>query len=207
MYARTTTVDGVPSSLDAGAWEIRDAVMPALERLDGCIGFSLVGDRASGRCIATSAWQTEAEMRASMPAIQKVRDRAAAAFGGRPDVAEWEIAAMHRQQLAGAGAGVRVTWFKVDPGQIDRGIDIFKLGILPALEQLEGFCGASMLIDRASSGRGVTSVAYDSFEAMERERGRLDRLRDDACADAGAQILDECDFELMIAHLRIPELV
>lgn len=207
MYARTTTIDGNASAIDSGAWTIRDAVMPTLERLPGCIGFSLIADRVSGRCIATSAWQTEAEMRASMLPIRQMRDRAATIFGGPPQTAEWEIAAMHRECEAGTGACVRVTWSKVDRGQIDRGIDIFKLSVLPALGQIEGFCGASLLLDRASSGLGVSSVAYESFEAMERNRDALNRLRDEACSDAGARILDECDFELMIAHLRVPELV
>jgi quinol monooxygenase YgiN len=207
MYARTTTIDGNAAAIDSGAWAIRDAVMPTLERLPGCIGFSLVADRVSGRCIATSAWKTEAEMRASMPPMRQARDRAAALFGGAPETAEWEIAAMHRESEAGTGACVRVTWCKVDRDQIDRGVEIFKVGVLPALQQLEGFCGASLMIDRASSGLGVSSVAYDSFEAMERNRGQLDRLRDHVSADAGAQVLDECDFELMIAHLRLPELV
>jgi hypothetical protein len=181
--------------------------MPALERLDGYIGISLLADRDSGRCITTSAWRTEAEMRTSMSMIRKVRDQAVAIFGGGPDTAEWEIAAMHRECDAGTGACVRVTWFKVGHDQIDRGIDIFKIGVLPALQELEGFCGASLLIDRASSGRGVTSVAFESPSDMERNREQLERLRAGASADSGAKILDQCDFELMIAHLRVPELV
>lgn len=181
--------------------------MPKLERLDGYIGFSLLAERVSGRCITTSAWQTEAEMRTSMPTIRKVRDQAVAIFGGPPETTEWEIAAMHREVDAGTGACVRVTWFKVDHDQIDRGIDIFKFGVLPALEELEGFCGASLLIDRASSGRGCTSVAFESDPAMEHNREQLERLRNGASADSGAKILDQCDFELMIAHLRVPELV
>lgn len=79
---------------------------------------------------------------------------------------EWEIAAMHREHRAGEGACVRATWVKVDPDQIDGGIDFYKTTILPALEELEGFCSASLLVDRAS-GRGVAAATFDNAEALE----------------------------------------
>ena len=34
--------------------------------------------------------------------------------------------------------------------EIDRGIDFYKTTILPALEELDGFCSASLLLDQAS---------------------------------------------------------
>jgi len=72
--------------------------------------------------------------------------------------------------------------------------------VLPALAELEGFCSASLMVDRAS-GRGVSSADYDSVDAMERNRDQLDRLRDAATQEAGAEVLEERDFELAIAHL------
>ena len=59
MYVRTTTFQAQPSSIDAGIAHVRDTVMPTLERCDGYTGLSLLVDRSSGRCIATSAWQSE----------------------------------------------------------------------------------------------------------------------------------------------------
>ena len=74
---------------------------------------------------------------------------------------------MHRDHRSRNGACVRATWVKVSPDQIDRGIDFYKMTILPALEELEGFCSGSLLVDRAS-GRGVALATFDSVEAMER---------------------------------------
>lgn len=179
--------------------------MPALEDLEGFVGMSLLVDRSSGRCIATSAWQSEEEMRASGEAIRQVRDRAAEIFGGSADVEEWEIAVFHRDHQSGEGACVRATWVRVGPDQIDRGIDVYKATVLPALEQLEGFCSASLLVDRAS-GRAVSSATYDSVEAMERNRDQLERLRATGTEEAGAEVLDEREFELALAHLRVPEM-
>ena len=46
-----------------GSRIVRDEVMPALQAMDGYVGLSLLVDRESGQCIATSAWETEDAMR------------------------------------------------------------------------------------------------------------------------------------------------
>jgi hypothetical protein len=205
VYARSITIQAQPSSIDAGIANVRDTVMPALERLDGYTGLSLLVDRSSGRCIATSAWQSEQALRASTESIRPIRDGAVAAFGGSADVEEWEIAVLHRDHRSSDGACVRATWVKVSPDQSDRGIDFYKTTILPALEELEGFCSASLLVDRAS-GRAVASATFDSVEARERNREQLDRLRGTGSQEVAAEVPDECDFELALAHLRVPEM-
>ena len=205
MYARSTTIQAQPSSIDDGIAFVRDTVMPALEGMDGFIGVSLMVDRQSGRCIATSAWESEEAMRASSEAVRPVREQATQAFGGSADVEGWEIAVLHRDHRSSEGACVRTTWVKVDPDQIDQGLEMYKTTVLPALEELEGFCSASLMVDRAS-GRGVASASFDSAEAMERNRPQADSLRDASTQQAGADVLDECEFELALAHLRVPEM-
>jgi hypothetical protein len=145
-------------------------------------------------------------MRASEESVRPIRDRAVELLGGSRQVEEWEIAAMHREHRAGEGAWVRATWVKVDPEQLDRGIDFYKTTILPALEELEGFCSASLLVDRAS-GRGVAAATFDNAEAIERNKDQLDRIRATGSQEANAEVLDQCDLELAVAHLRVPEMV
>src|SRR5260370_12382803 len=107
--------------------------MHLLEGLDGHIGLSLLADRSSGRCITTSAWESEDAMRASASAVQKVRDRAAEIFGGgAPTIEEWEIPVLHRERETGAGACVRVTWANVDTDLVDSGLAAFNAA-LPAI--------------------------------------------------------------------------
>lgn len=205
MYARTTTIEATPSSLDAGIAYVRDTVMPLLEGLDGHVGLSLLVDRASGHTITTSAWESIDAMRASASAVQEVRNRAAEIFGaGSPTIAEWEIAVLHREHASGDGACVRATWANVNADQIDAGIEVFK-SALPAMQELDGLCSVSLLVDRAS-GRGVSSMAFESADAMERNRAEMDRLRGSVSEEAAAQIFDEHDFELAISHLRVPEM-
>ncbi|MFG1934661.1 antibiotic biosynthesis monooxygenase [Mycobacterium sp. NPDC048908] len=205
MYARSTTIQAQPSSIDAGIAHMRDSVMPALEGIPGCVGMSLMVDRTSGRCIATSSWDSEDAMRASAETVGPIRDEAAQLFGGSAEIEEWEVAAMHREHRAGDGCCVRATWVKVDPDQIDRGIEFFKTTILPKIEELGGFCSASLLVDRAS-GRGVTAATFDNAEALERNKDALDTIRSMGSKEANAEILDQCDFDLAVAHLRVPEM-
>jgi hypothetical protein len=205
VYARSTTIHAAPGSIDAGIAQVRDEVMPMVGELDGCVGLSMLVDRESGRCITTTAWRSEEAMRATDEALRPVRERLAQTIGGSPMVQEWEIAVLHRDHRSVAGACVRATWVKVDPANLERAIDVYKLASLPRLEDLAGFCSASLLIDRAS-GRAVSSVTYDSQEAMDSNRESAASMRSATAKDAGAEVIDVCEFELAIAHLRVPEL-
>jgi quinol monooxygenase YgiN len=206
VYARSTTIEAQPSLIDAGIAHVRDEVMPALREVDGCVGVSLLVDRESGRCIATSAWQTREAMHASAEQVRPVRDRAAQAFGGSPTVDEWEIAVLHRDHSSGPGACVRATWLTVRPDQFDRAIAFYRESVLPAIEELDGFCSASLMLDRAS-WRAVSSSTFDSLEAMERNGDAARSLRTTRLRDLGADQYDVGEFELALAHLRVPELV
>jgi heme-degrading monooxygenase HmoA len=208
VYARSTTIQAQPSSIDAGVAHIRDAVMPRLQEVDGCVGLSLLADPQTGRCIMTTSWETEDAMRASAEQIQPIRDQAAQAFGtiGSPMVEEWEIAVLHRDHRSGEGACARAVWVTLPPDQLDAGIEFYKTSVLPDLEALDGFCSASLLVDRAS-GRAVTCTSFDSLDAMERSREQATALKKTKAAEAGAEELDDGEFALRLAHLRAPELV
>jgi quinol monooxygenase YgiN len=206
VYARSTTINAKPGSIDAGIAQLRDEMMPTIVEMDGCIGLSMLADRESGRCIATSAWRSEEAMRATNDALGPIREQLAEMMGGgSPKTDEWEIAVLHRDHRSGEGACVRATWVKVDPANLDRAIDVYKLASLPRLEDLAGFCSASLLVDRAS-GRAVSSVTYDSQEAMDNSREAAASMRSATAKDAGAEMLDVCEFQLVLAHLRVPEL-
>ena len=205
MYARSTTIQAQDSAIDAGIAYVRDEVMPALDAIDGCVGISLLVDRESGRCIATSAWETQEAMHASADRVRPVRDRAAEMFGGTAQVQEWEIAFVHRDHRSREGACVRATWLRAAPGQLDRAADFYKSTVLPSMVELDGFCSASLMIDRAS-GRAVSSATFDSREAMDRNSEQARSLRAARLRDLGADQLDVGEFELALAHLRVPEL-
>ena len=207
MFARSSTILAQASMIDAGMAHVRDEVMPSMRGIDGYAGLSLMIDRESGRCIATSSWQSEEAMRASAGRVDDIRNRAADAFGGTAEVEEWEVGLMHRAHPAPDGACVRVTWTRAgDLSQIDRAIDVVKLGALPSVEQLEGFCSASLLVNRGN-GRAVMAVTYDDRDALARTREQGAAVRASTIRDAGLEMLDVGEFELALAHLHVPEMV
>ncbi|ORV15344.1 hypothetical protein [Mycobacterium celatum] len=207
MYARSTTIQAQRSCIDAGIAHVRDVVMPALQELDGCVGLSLLVDRESGRCIATSSWDSEKTMHASGEQVRPLQQRAAEVFGGgTPIVDRWEIAVLHRDHRSGPGACVRATWLKIRPEQFDNAIGFYRESVLPAIEEFDGFCSASLMLDRTTC-RAVSSSTFDSMEAMRRNDDRARSLRTGLLRDLGADQIDVGEFELAIAQLRVPELV
>jgi hypothetical protein len=205
MYARSSHIHARSSAIDAGIAHIHDSVWPALTGLDGYVGLSLLVDRLSGRCIVTTAWQSEEAMIASRRDADAMRDRAAQILGGSPTVDEWEIAAVHREHHSAPGACVRVTWARVDAEHIDRAVDGYRLATVPALAELDGFCSCSLLVDR-DSGFGAATATFDTPEALRRSKSATDAMKAATVRDAGVEILDECEFDLVLAHLRVPEM-
>jgi hypothetical protein len=206
MYARSSSFQAQTTMIDAGIAKMRDTIMPALMDIDGCVGLSLLVNRDSGRCIATSAWHDADAMRASAWQVTPIRDRATEAFGASgAAVDEWEIPVLHREHQSASGACVRVTWMRGDPAQMDQAIESFKTTSLPAAEALEGFCSASLMVNR-EAGRAVLSATYDSRDAMDRTREQASALRSSGTLQA-AQVTDVAEFELALAHLRVPEMV
>lgn len=203
MYARSTTLHGRSGSIDAAIAFVTDEVWPALERTEGCRGLSMLVDRESGHCIATSSWESEDAMRASEPAIHPLRERARDIIGGSMEVDEWEIALMHRTQH---GECCRVSWMQGSPGNIEALGETMRVGLMPRLEQTPGFCGASLLIDR-SAGLGCATTVWESRAAMEASRPAADDMRNRAASDSASQIADVHEFDLALAHLHVPEMV
>jgi hypothetical protein len=72
--------------------------------------------------------------------------------------------------------------------------------VLPAFDALRGFCSASLLVNR-EWGRAAVSVAYDGPSAMERRINRADGLH-----EVGPNIIDSRNFDLVMPHLRVPDL-
>jgi hypothetical protein len=206
VYARSTTIQAQPLSVEIGIAHIRDVVMPSLQALDGFVGLSLLVDRQSGLCIATSSWESLQTMRASAEPVAPIRDRAGLMFDGSVKVEEWDIALLHRDHRSQQGACVRATWLKVVPGQVNQATDFYRRYVLPELEALDGFSSASLMIDHPACRRAVSCSTFDSMDAMARNRDRATELRSRRVRDLGAEVIDVVEFELAIAHLRVPEL-
>jgi len=207
MYARSTTIQTDPQLMDAGIAVVRDEVMPALMTMPGFVGLSMLCDRMSGRCIVTSSWDSEESMHASEGAVHDLRARAADAMGGSmPEVAEWEIAMMHRMHDGHDDCVTRVVWGESDPARAEDNLTTLRMAALPRMEELPGFCSASLFVNR-ETGRSAMATTYDSREQMEQATDRAMQIRREVTDATGVTITDIADFELVMHHLRVPETV
>jgi hypothetical protein len=205
MYARSVTFQARPGTIDEGIAYVRDDVMPALNDMEGCTGLSMICDRESGRCVITSGWSTEEGRENSEQLIQPKRERGAEIFGARPSVDYWDVAVVHRHAPSGDGASVRCTWLTIDTAGITHAIDTYRMALLPALEEIDGFCSASLMVDRAG-GRAVSTVTFSTSAALVASRSAADGLRTRISDEVGATVTDIGEFELALAHLHIPEM-
>jgi heme-degrading monooxygenase HmoA len=206
MYARSTTVRVDARNVDDLVTVVRDEVMPMVTQLDGCVGLSLLVDHDTGRCITTSAWETEEAMHASAESVRESRERTAERFGATPEVQEYEIAVLHRAHRVGDGACARVTWTRTAPENLDAVIHAYRDSLMPWWEETTGFRSNSLLVDRRD-GRCASAVVFESREAMTQTRDQFTTLREEFVQRMGMEIVEVAEFDLALAHLRVPETV
>jgi hypothetical protein len=205
VFARSSTFHGDPDGLDVGIDYIRNDVMALLEQVDGFVGLSLMVDRGSGECIATTSWQSENAMRASGDRLTGVRERFGGMLHAPAKVREWEIAVMRRADASPVDRWCRVSWLRTAADKMDRGIEIYRTALLARIEQLPGFCSASLMVDRARGGI-CSTASYNSLESLQLSRDEAWMIRESGVREAEVDIMDAAEYELAVAHLRVPEL-
>lgn len=206
MHARTTRLQADRARIDEGIAHVRDEVIPAVTAMDGCIGMSLLVDRESGQCIATTAWESPDAMAASAELVRPVREKAEQMLGSTTsDVDLWEVAVVHRDHASPEGACARVTWVSGASEDADRVVDVYRMGILPRLQELDGFCSASLMTDR-EAGRAVGTVFFETRAHMEASRDAAASIRQAAMTEMGATVDQIAEMEVALAHLHVPEM-
>lgn len=206
MYARSTSIQADVGRIDQGITFVREEIMPTVTGMDGCMGMSMLVNRETGHCIATTSWSSEDEMRATEGQVSPMRERGAEVMDGDIEVKEWEIAIMHREHDAREGSWCRVTWLTCPPEDIESTLDFFRDTVMVRLEGHDGFCSASMMVDRAT-GQCCATARFDSREDLVATRAMAQEMREQRSAESSVEFDAVEEFELVIAHLRVPELV
>lgn len=88
MFARVTTLQGPPDRVDRGIRAVQERVIPAARQMKGFKGMLALADRANGRMIGITLWETEDDMRQSDEAANQMRSDSANAGGA--DIASVE---------------------------------------------------------------------------------------------------------------------
>ena len=206
MYARSASITGRPERLDECVSFFRDEVHPITATTEGCLGLSLVANSELGRCIATSAWKTAESMVLADGELAPLRARAGAILGGEPVVDRWEISMMRRVRPAGVGAWCRIV--RGRPAEVYIRVIRQRLlnPILPQLDPIDGYCSTSLFVDRLDRVLCSTST-YESRAVLDANRELAARVREQIVRETGIEFLEVAEFELVLAHLRVPQLV
>ncbi len=209
MYARSTTFRGAPDAIDDGIAYTRDEVLPAVQQMTGCIGLSMLVDRHTGRCIVTTSWEDAEAMHDSAEAIRSLRETAIRTVHGlesETEVVEWAVGVLHRVREAPDRAACRVILTKGPLGETDRIIDGFRANIVPRIDDLAGFCSVSLFVSR-ETGRGAITSVYEDRQTMNRAKGQAQAMREEFTEHMGVHITEVAEFDVALAHLRVPETV
>lgn len=204
MHVRATTISADPNRVDELIRFAKQEVAPVCDGLRGSLGLSMFADRTTGTCTISTAWETEQDRDDSDAALRPIRAKAGDLFGAAPVVELFEMAVLDRRRPAEPGFWARTTRVSIDPSHIDEAIDAYGVTTLPALELLDGFCSAVLLIDR-TIGAGVSSVVFDSRAALEASRAQAEEIRRTSVEKAGAQIVDVRESEVVLAGIRTPQ--
>ncbi len=206
MYARSTTFLGDPQRIGEAHAYVRDRAMPALMGMAGYVGISMIGDRTSGRCIVTTSWDGVEALVRSASETRGMRARAADILRGLPALQDWQVAVVHRARPAPEGARTRVVWARTDPDRLDATLDAYAEKTVPRLAGLPGFCSVSVLAE-LSEGRSATAVTFTDGAALVRAEADLTRLVSGFAEPGRTEVTDDATFDLLLAHLRVPETV
>ena len=207
MYARSTTFRGDPSAIDDGIAYTRDKVVPAVRQMDGCLGLSMLADRHTGHCIVTTSWTDADAMHRSSEAMRAIRETAVRTVrGGDPEVDEWSIDVLHRVRTAPEGAATRVIRTRGLAGDMERVVEGFRTIVVPRAELLPGFCSVSFLVDH-DTGQSAIAATYESRQTMNRAKGQAQAMREEFTEHMGMRITEVAEFDVALAHLRVPETV
>ena len=206
MYARSNTIRGLPQNVDAGIAYVTDEVMPTIQQLEGFVGLSMLADRVTGRCIVTASWHDLEAMQASREPLRPTRDRARDVFGGEYAVHEWEIAVLHRVRPTVEGGFCRVVWTQADPVQMVPLLELFRSAVIPGAEAMAGFCSLSLLRD-PRAGTSVSAVSYEDRASLDATRKDTMSIGIDLSRQVPFQVTEIAEFEVVMAHLRVPETV
>ncbi|SNR55980.1 antibiotic biosynthesis monooxygenase [Blastococcus mobilis] len=209
MYARSTTFSGEPDAIDDGIAYTRDEVLPTVQQMKGCIGLSMLVDRHTGRCVVTTSWEDADAMHDSAEAMRSIREaaiRTVHVLESETEVVEWVVGVLHRVREAPDRAACRVIRTKGPLGETDRIIDGFRANIVPRIDDLAGFCSVSLFVNRETGRCAITSV-YEDRQTMNRAKGQAQAMREEFTGHMGMRITEVAEFDVALAHLRVPETV
>lgn len=77
MYARVNTFQGTPADVEQALNNVRERVIPSVRQIAGNAGVISLVDRATGKSIGITLWESEEALRQSEQAASGIRQESA----------------------------------------------------------------------------------------------------------------------------------
>jgi heme-degrading monooxygenase HmoA len=199
MFVRITRITAPPETLDEGAATFEQRLLPQLRTLPGYVGAALLADRASGRALAVTYWQTEEAMRGSEEAAAATR-----AQSTQPstivDVQRYDLAILERAQPPRANVFARVNAVQGSPAQVDASLSFLREQVLPVLRAQPGFRALLVGVDR-ERGHSLVSSIWETAADRDASEAAIRGVRTEAARTAGASDVQVEPYEVIFLEL------
>ncbi|MFD0274779.1 antibiotic biosynthesis monooxygenase [Kitasatospora sp. NPDC127111] len=200
MFVRTVYATGDPAKLDQALDGFRAEAVGLLSAQPGYRGFGLFANRELGIITMGSWWESRQAEQDSDAQLKQRRAELLAPFAGTVATDTWEAVVAERPAQAGPGAWFRLTKFDFDRANAGKLADAFRTVALPALRQLDGFLGGSMLLNLEDE-RGAVGGLFADRATFDASRGPVAEARAKAAAAGGVTLRSLEEFEAVLLDL------
>ncbi|MEY9933574.1 heme-degrading monooxygenase HmoA [Catenulispora sp. GP43] len=202
MFVRSLYITTDPADVGPALDVIAKSVPGMMAEQPGFDGIGVFADRTLGKILTGSWWETEQALKDSDENLRDRRTEMLARFVSTITTMNLEAAAFTRPAAATSG-GFRLQRMAFAPDHADRLVQAFKEVGLPRLQELDGFQGASLLLERNLGMAGV-SVIFQDMDALAASRGPQAAIRRAAFEQMkeGVQLIALEEFE--VVELDLP---
>ncbi|MFE6622507.1 hypothetical protein ACFZBP_01880 [Streptomyces sp. NPDC008086] len=201
MFVRAIYTTGDPTKIDSAIRALNTQGRELLEDRPGYRGASVFVDRALGKLLAASWWESEQARRNSDEVLRERRTAMLEPFLGTVAVDNYEALVFHQVRQPETGGGLRVTRLEFDPMDTDLLADTFRATVVPRLDTLTGLARASLLVDR-ERGRGMVGVLFVDQASLAASRAGQAAARHEGAAKAHVTVTGLEEFEVVLSDVR-----
>ncbi|NUR30443.1 MAG: hypothetical protein HOV83_32085 [Catenulispora sp.] len=205
MFVRTMYITADPADVGTVLDVIAKAVPGMIAEQTGFEGIGVFADHTLGKVTTGSWWESEQALKDSDVALRDRRAEMLNPVVSTLAVADMEAVAYSRPAPATSG-GFRLQRMVFDPARADLLIDTFKEAGLPRLQEIDGFSGASLLMDRTRGLAGV-GVIYRDMDALAASRSAQAEIRKGAFQrmQGVSQLISLEEFEVVELDIPTPK--
>ena len=197
MYARTTYAIGDPAQIEDCLEGLRTEAPKLLADSPGFRSFGLFADRELGKVAMGTWWETEKDRAESDAHLGQRRTELLTPFADGVSVNNSEVAAFAGTTEITSATGFRLGRFAIEPARIDELVELFKQSGLPRMQELSGFCGAALFIDR-TLGFGSVGTLFADQATLAASRTPQSAARRQAVERTGLRVMCLEEFEVVL---------